>query len=315
MLKKTFFTIIIVSYNAGNKLKDTLESVLGQSYDNYRILIKDGMSTDGSIEKLKKNYDIAMAGSPQEGEKKITLMESCDNGIYHAMNIATAHLEGKIIDARARKDGLEGTPVKLLKAGEEPSYIFFLNCGDYFSNEKVLERVHKTIVKHNSKEGTTVPTIFYGDIFDSITKNRVASNPTINDYACYRNVPSHQACFYDERLIFHNPFDLKYKVRADYEQFLRCFYKDKAETKYMPIVIADYEGGGFSDQNKKISEQERADIIKMYLSKKQIRKYDFLRIVTLSRFRTFLASNKITAGLYNAVKTGIYKLRRGKKER
>lgn len=314
MLKKTFFTIIIVSYNAGDKLFDTLESVLHQTYGNYRIFIKDGMSTDGSIERLKKNYDLGISG--ENDVKTITLMESCDNGIYHAMNIATARLQETIIGARSVTQAADGTDaVKLLKAGEEPSYVFFLNCGDVFADDRVLERMHRAMIKRNSKQGTTLPAIYYGDIFDSVTGNRVASNPKIDDFACYRNVPSHQACFYDERLIYNNPFDLKYKVRADYEQFLRCVYREKADTHYVPIVIANYEGGGFSDQNKKISEQERREIIKMYLSKGKIRKYDFIRVITLAHFRTFLASNKITAGLYNGLKTAVYKLKSKNKEK
>ncbi len=308
-MKKPFFTIIIVSYNPGDKLFDTIESVLSQSYDNYRILIKDGMSTDDSVERLKKEYDIAMAGAQEE--KKITLLESCDTGIYHGMNIATSFLEGRIKDSRAvQAESLgESDEVRLLKAGERPAYIFFLNCGDVFADSCVLERIHDAIEKRNATGGTTLPTIFYGDIFDSITKNRVASNPVIDDYACYRNVPSHQACFYDERLIYKNPFDLKYKVRADYEQFLRCFYREKADTCYIPVVICNYEGGGFSDQNKKLSESERREIIKMYLPEKQIRKYDLLRALTLSKLRTGLASNKITAGAYNSFKSAIYKLK------
>ncbi len=315
-MKKPFFTIIIVSYNAGDKLFKTIDSVLSQSFTDYRILIKDGMSTDGSIEKLKEKYDIAIAGGSYKGkeDKTITLLESCDNGIYHAMNIATSYLEGKILDARAEDEQMEVGDVKLLKAGEEPSYIFFLNCGDYFSSEHVLEDVHKKITNVIDKNGTTLPGIFYGDIYDSLTGNRVSSNPHIDDYACYRNVPSHQACFYDERLIFRNPFDLQYKVRADYEQFLRCFYKEKAQTHYMAVLIADYEGGGFSDKNKRISESERQDIIKMYLPRKQVRKYDFLRAITLAPLRTALSSNKITAGVYNKIRSSIYSIR-GNKEK
>ena len=313
-MKKPFFTIIIVSYNPGEKLFETIQSVLNQSFDNYRILIKDGMSTDNSVERLKKEYDIAL--SDAEEEKTITLLESCDTGIYHGMNIATSFLEGRIKDARADKDDSVADPeeVKLLKAGESPAYIFFLNCGDVFSDNKVLERIHDAIVKRNAKSGTTLPTIFYGDIFDSITGNRVASNPVIDDYACYRNVPSHQACFYDERLIYKNPFDLKYKVRADYEQFLRCFYRDKAETCYIPTVICNYEGGGFSDQNKKLSETERREIIKLYLPEKKIRKYDLLRALTLTKLRTAIATNKVTAGAYNSIKSAIYMLKEKKNE-
>ncbi len=304
-MKKPFFTIIIVSYNAGEKLFSTLDSVLGQSYSNYRVFIKDGLSTDGSMDKLKTKYNV---GTVEDlDEKVITLMESCDNGIYHAMNIATAQLGSRITSERAKHDeNISQDEVKLLKAGERPAYIFFLNCGDTFASNDVLQKIHDIIVKRNACEGTTLPTIFYGDIFDSITGNRVASNPKIDDFACYRNVPSHQACFYDERLIYKNPFDLKYKVRADYEQFLRCFYREKAVTCYMPLVIANYEGGGFSDQNKKISEQERKEIIKMYLPASKVRKYDFIRVITLANLRAVIASNKITAGLYNGIKSALY---------
>lgn len=289
-MKKTFFTIVIVSYNAGDKLLKTVESVVRQTYTDYKILVKDGMSTDGSIERLKKAYQVG--DIDEDSESRITLLESCDNGIYHAMNIATSHLECKV------------------KAGENPSYIFFLNCGDYFKNENVLRDVHKLILDRNLKEGTTLPAIFYGDIYDRSAGARVASNPKIDDYACYRNVPSHQACFYDERLIYRNPFDLKYKVRADYEQFLRCYYREKAETVYISVLIADYEGGGYSAQNLKISEKERKEIISMYLTSSQIRKYDILRVLTLSKLRTALSSNKLTAGLYNALKELFYLLKR-----
>ena len=312
-MKKPFFSIIVVSYNAGNKLFDTLESILGQTYKDYRIFIKDGMSTDGSIDKLKKNYDLSQVG--EESDKPIIFMESCDNGIYHAMNIATSQLNSQITAQRAKNDENQRLDeVKLLKAGESPSYIFFLNCGDTFADKDVLYKVHGIIEKRNNREGTTLPTIFYGDTIESITGTRVASNPKIDDFACYRNLPNHQACFYDERLIYKNPFDLKYKVRADYEQFLRCFYKEKADTQYMPLVIANYEGGGFSEQNKKISEQERKEIIKMYLPASKIRKYDFFRFITLQKVREFLSSNKITAGIYNAIKSAHYGLKGKNKE-
>ena len=309
-MKKPFFTIIVVSYNAGDKLVETVRSVTSQTFTDYRILVKDGMSTDGSVEKLRAAFDVVDADevdiTKKDRSSKITLMESCDNGIYHAMNIATAFLGGKIMEARAEEEGPETGEVRILKAGESPSYIFFLNCGDYFRNENVLWDVHRLIQDRNSLEGTTLPVIYYGDIFDCSTGNRVASNPRIDDLACYRNVPSHQACFYDERLIYRNPFDLKYKVRADYEQFLRCFYREKTETVYMPVLIANYEGGGFSDKNRKISEQERREIILMYLPAEKVRKYDLLRAVTLAPLRTAISSNRITAGAYNGLKSAIY---------
>ncbi len=289
MKKSPFFTIIVVSYNAGDKLFNTLESIRKQTFSDYRVLIKDGMSTDGSIEKLKAQYEPG-ALSDAKG-KRFALAESCDNGIYHAMNIAVGYIRDED------------------ETSEEPGYVYFLNCGDLFSSENVLKDVHDFIADRNSRKGTTIPAIYYGDIYDCSSSSKVASNPVIDDFACYRNVPSHQACFYDVRLMLNNPFDLKYRVRADYEQFLRCFYIDRADTVFMPLTVADYEGGGYSDQNKKISEQERREIIGKYLDRSRIRKYDLLRVLTLSGLRTHLASSKITAGAYNAIKNAVYTIR------
>ncbi|MCR5404759.1 MAG: glycosyltransferase [Butyrivibrio sp.] len=308
-MNKPFFVIIVVTYNAGDRLIKTVESIRSQTFSDYQVVVKDGLSTDGSIEKLKKTFD---AGSADDiFQKKIILSEGCDNGIYHAMNIATSLVRDKakeyISAARNLSDAEE---VKLWRPGENPSYIYFLNCGDYFENENVLMDVHRIIAERNAKEGTTLPAIYYGDIFDRSAGSRVASNPRIDDHACYRNIPYHQSCFYDERLIYRNPFEVKYKVRADYEQFLRCFYKEKAETVYMPVVIADYEGGGFSDKNKRISEQERREIIRMYLPESQIRKYDLLRALTLAPLRAVISSNKLTSGAYNALKNAIYSLKK-----
>ena len=310
-MQKTFFTIIVVSYNAGDELLRTIESISAQTYENYRVLIKDGMSTDGSLDRLRERYD--MSGADDAFEKKITLLESCDNGIYHAMNIAVAFLLDKVQQVR-EKGGLspEGNSEPFHRVNETPTYIFFLNCGDYFASPDVLQKVHDEIEGRHSKEGTTIPSIFYGDIYDRSSDSKVASNPKIDDHACYRNVPSHQACFYDERLIYGHPFDLNYKVRADYEHFLRCYYRDKAETFYIPVMIADYQGGGYSDRNKKISEREREEIIKKYLPLSKIRKYDLIRAITLAPLRTALSSNKVTSGAYNGLKTAVYSFRNKK---
>jgi len=46
------FSIVVVCLNPGNKLRPTIKSVLCQQYGNYEIIIKDGGSTDGSLDTL-----------------------------------------------------------------------------------------------------------------------------------------------------------------------------------------------------------------------------------------------------------------------
>jgi hypothetical protein len=61
-----------------------------------------------------------------------------------------------------------------------------------------------------------------------------------------RNI-CHQAIFY-HRDVFAllGGFDLRYSTHADYAFNLRCFGSARITTRYVPLVIADYEGTGAS---------------------------------------------------------------------
>ena len=50
-------TVIIPNYNGKHFLEPCLESLSRQSCQNFKILIVDNASTDGSIEYLEENYD------------------------------------------------------------------------------------------------------------------------------------------------------------------------------------------------------------------------------------------------------------------
>ena len=258
------FSIIVVCYNAGSKLQKTIESIRRQTEKDYEIIVKDGLSTDGSVEALPSGEDM-----------KVFCRK--DNGIYDAMNQAVKYAAGK--------------------------YLFFLNCGDYFQDETVLARVKQEIEKRDRKPG-----ILYGNILERSTGAYVMSNPYIDDFACYRNVPCHQACFYDRRLLKKRGFRTCFKVRADYEHFLWCYYRARASMDYMPVTVVSYEGGGFSEtkENKRRSAVEHMHIVSKYMSRKQIMRYRFILLLTLAPLRSYLASNQVTAGIYQGLKRRVY---------
>ena len=52
------FSILVVCLNPGEKLLKTVESILGQTCGDYEIIVKDGGSADGSIEKLPEDARI-----------------------------------------------------------------------------------------------------------------------------------------------------------------------------------------------------------------------------------------------------------------
>lgn len=87
---KPLVSIIIVNYNGYYLLKDCLNSILKNSYDNYEIIIADNGSTDNSIEKLKINFKTHL--------NKIKILNLKKNlGPSLARNKAFKQSAGKII--------------------------------------------------------------------------------------------------------------------------------------------------------------------------------------------------------------------------
>ncbi|WWR15502.1 glycosyltransferase [Lachnospiraceae bacterium JLR.KK008] len=269
MVKQITFSVVIVCLNAGQELLRTVDSVLRQSYSNYEIIVKDGMSGDGYVERLP-------------ADERLRIVRQKDKGIYDAMNQAISLTTG--------------------------DYVIFLNCGDYFYDEKVLEKVNAWIA--TDKASTE---IYYGDIYNRNVSAKVISNPHINAFACYRNVPCHQACFYSGVLMKRRRYQPQYKVRADYEHFLGCYFEDGVRPAAMRIVVASYEGGGFSEtkENRKRSRREHEEIVNKYMSRRQILKYRFLMTVTLAPLRTKIAQSEKLSGIYHKAKACIYARKEG----
>ncbi len=337
-MDRSFFSIIITALNPGKRLTDTLESVLSQEFEDYEIIIKDGGSTDGSLDAAAKcleadgfhceeelsaedrkdadrqkvwikNVDGKAPAKELPSGKRVRVIGRKDRSIYDGMNQALEYIRGK--------------------------YVIFLNCGDSFYNEKVLaeaayfirkaeragaeqgirqesvsSRGRGTRKKEMSESEEFSGMIFYGNQYNEQQETIVSSAPELNDFACYRNVPCHQVCFYDAALFAQRGYDLRYSVRADYEHFLYSVYERKAETMAMPIIIARYEGGGFSEtkENRRRSAAEHREITEKYLGAAKCRRYRMVMLLTLAPLRTWIAENPRLSGLYNAMKSAIYRV-------
>ena len=289
------FSIIVVCLNAGEKLRETIESILSQTEQDYEIIIKDGGSTDEATQDCLNSYkQVSHSGVEQDTDLTDRVRVYCDKdaGIYDAMNQAVQYIRG--------------------------DYVLFLNCGDRFYDNRVLARTREQVSRAGKQSSQRTPGIeesfskryiFYGNIHERRTNTFVQSNPVIDDFACYRNVPCHQACFYAAELLREKSFDTAYAVRADYEHFLWCYYKGHAKTVYMPVTVAIYEGDGFSEtkENEKKSRQEHRKITSIYMPRSKIRKYRLIMLITLAPLRTWIARNPVTAGLYQTIKRKWYK--------
>lgn len=270
------FSIVVVCRNAGSRLTGTVQSVLEQSCQDLEIVVKDGGSTDGCLQALR-------AAFPNEDPERLRIVEEADGGIYEGMNQAIPRCRGK--------------------------YLLFLNCGDRFYDAEVLRRTAEEMRRQEARMTDKEPLLFYGDIWEAQTGKRVASNPRIDAFACYRNVPCHQCCFYDRRLFAERGYDPAYRVRADYEHFLWCFFVRHAALRYLPFVVAAYEGGGFSEtaENRARSRKEHRAVTARYMSAPRRLWYRFLLAATLAPLRTKMAESRRFAGVYNRMKQVVYR--------
>ncbi|UQD56148.1 glycosyltransferase family 2 protein [Flavobacterium sp. K5-23] len=102
------FSIITINYNNLDGLKRTIESVVNQTWQEFEYIVIDGGSSDGSsayIESQSTNIDFWVSES--------------DKGIYNAMNKGIKVANGE--------------------------YLLFLNSGDHFYDNRVLEKFHSLI--------------------------------------------------------------------------------------------------------------------------------------------------------------------------
>ena len=281
-------TVITVSFKAGEKLSETVMKTLNQTFTDYEILVKDGGSSDGSVEALmskleaagyKKaseetggNSQIAESIFSKEGCATVRVISEGDRGIYDAMNHAVSYAKGE--------------------------YVIFMNCGDSFYDDEVLKNT-VAVMEQNPDRG-----IYYGNAYFETIGEILYQPAEITESVCFRHVPNHQACFFARSLWDEEGFDLNYKIRADYDFFLRSFFEKKIRPCYLNITVSSYEGGGYSEskENRKRDKAEHREITERHMGKKRAAHYRRMMVLTLQPLRAWIAQKSIFAGAYNALR-------------
>ena len=144
-----FFSIIIVSLNAESVIDTTLASTLAQSCGNFEIIVKDGGSTDGTLEHI-----------PEDG--RIRVHRESDRSVYDAMNQALSHANGE--------------------------FLIFMNCGDTFATPEVLEKVKRFAEEGNQPEPEIIYGNYYKDATLFRQNSRVDRKYFLKEGFCHQSV-------------------------------------------------------------------------------------------------------------------------------
>ena len=201
-------SIITVSYNAVATIEQTILSVINQTYENIEYIIIDGGSTDGTIDIIKKYED----------QISYWISEP-DNGIYDAMNKGIIKTTGE--------------------------WIYFLNSGDYFLDNEIINKIAKVIFYNKiAKETIVLGKIrcFYDEFFMGIVKGKSMVD------AWY--MPPHQGMFIARALYKKYPYFSYLKILGDRELLIRLKQAEIKEFFQVNEVIAQYDLGGISGNPK-----------------------------------------------------------------
>ena len=261
-------SIITITYNNVEGLNRTIQSVQSQTFRDFEHIIVDGGSTDGSVEIIRQYADNEairqenskadnLASSPHHliTSSPITWISEKDRGVYDAQNkgIRLAHGE----------------------------YCYFLNAGDTFCADDVLERMFSP--SQNSlpfREGQGVGAdILYGNeiIVDGNGQRvgiaRGVENPSFVDL--YNSCMKHQASFIRCSLFEqYGMYDADMRICSDFDWFFRVIaFHDEVTLQYKDVDIAYFENTGLSYHNPELCAKERQQILDRYMSKRMQRDY------------------------------------------
>ena len=120
-------------------------------------------------------------------------------------------------------------------------YILFINAGDCLYDENVLTKLSDNI------KGDA---LYYGKSYNVLQKSFDVSPRYIDDYFCYRSMICHQAMVFSGKILKKRKYDTAFKICADREWLIYEVCKEKITPHFLPIVIANYQGGGVSDSPK-----------------------------------------------------------------
>lgn len=219
-------TIITINYNNREGLVKTFESIRKQTWLDFEFLVIDGGSVDGGKELIESNPQVNYWVSEK------------DSGVYNAMNKGIRKATG--------------------------DYIIFMNSGDFFYDEFVLEKIKNQL---DSNIG-----ILYGDsvFFNDKGYRKIIKAPKNLTFGFfYDGDLNHQAVFIKRSLfIDYFYYNEEYEICADWEFFIIMVSIYNISYKYLNETICYYDFSGISakPENLPIYNKEREKTINKYFS-------------------------------------------------
>ena len=203
-------SVITVVKNRVSTIDQAIKSILIQDYKYFEIIVIDGKSTDGTMEKLqsyKQNFKV--------------LISENDNGVYHAMNRGLNYVTGDVV--------------------------CFLNSDDFYADSKVFSSI-ANIFQHKKYDIVYGDIIYITQNKPNkiirYWKNKLVSKKSF----LIGHHPPHPA-FFAKKNLYDNVGNFNTNiVAADFDLMMRIFNKSKS-SYYLRKLCVVMRLGGISNKN------------------------------------------------------------------
>ena len=135
-------SVITVCFNSEKTIRNTIESVLNQTYDNVEYIVVDGLSEDGTVQ-IAQEYEQRFA---DKGYRYKIISEK-DNGIYDAMNKGIRTASGEIIGIINSDDWYEPKALETV-ANAYKATLFDM----FYADLRIIRENGSSFVKHSRLE-------------------------------------------------------------------------------------------------------------------------------------------------------------------
>ncbi len=245
-------SIITINYNNKIGLEKTIESVINQTYTDFEYIVIDGGSTDDSADLIKKNSN----------KIKYWISEK-DTGVYNAMNKGIKQAKG--------------------------NYLVFLNSGDYFTDNDVLNDLSKSCKNTD---------IVFGDIkYTSEHSEFISYSPDKITFSFFLQHSLPHPCTAIHRSLFekYGYYKEDIKIAADWVFFLDMICKNNASYKHINRVISNFLIGGLSSDIEKVKIEKHDYLIDNYSAFY----YEYLNLLNIKEKNEILIRSRLIKFIVN----------------
>lgn len=223
------FSIITVTYNAGQWLERTILSVLNQSYSGIEYIVIDGASKDRTVDIIRQ-YAPGIAYWTSEPDK----------GLYDAMNKGLERATG--------------------------DYVWFLNAGDTLHTSDTLQKIAASVKKNVSLPDIVYGETLIVDAQGRPLGPRRLKAPRRLTWKSFRMgmLVCHQSFIAKREMA--PLYDTSYRLTADFDWCIRCL-KEAKQVWNSELVLSNFLEEGLSSVNRKASLKERYEIMCHYYGK------------------------------------------------